>query len=131
LRLVVLQRIAWVHRHHLAAQKRDALHNVSLDDDWSPDGNGRLAEQLAASLTSPSQALQRTELIQVVNQVISGLKPVDREVLLLRHFEHLGNREAAEVLDITPVAASIRSARALARLTSAMSRIAKGEVRDG
>ncbi|MGE3998822.1 MAG: sigma-70 family RNA polymerase sigma factor [Planctomycetaceae bacterium] len=108
IRLIVLQRIDWLHRHHLGTQKRDAYLDVSLERALSPEDNNRLAEQLAASLTSPSQAVRRAELIQVVNQILLGLKPIDREVLVLRHFEHLGNTEVAEVLEITPVAASVR-----------------------
>ncbi|MBX3436894.1 MAG: sigma-70 family RNA polymerase sigma factor [Planctomycetaceae bacterium] len=122
LRLIVLQRIHWLHRHHLSARMRDAALDVSLEGDWLADGD-HLAECLAGSLTSPSHAVQRNELIHVVNEVLAGLKPIDREVLVLRHFEHLDNSQVAEVLDISPIAASVRYSRALTRLTAAMSRL--------
>jgi len=41
---------------------------------------------------------------------------IDREVLVLRHFEELSNKEAAEVLGIQENAASNRYVRALTRL---------------
>jgi len=41
---------------------------------------------------------------------------IDREVLLLRHFEELSNKEAADVLGIQENAASNRYVRALTRL---------------
>ena len=41
---------------------------------------------------------------------------LDREVLALRHFEHLTNSETARVLDIQEAAASKRYIRALKRL---------------
>jgi RNA polymerase sigma-70 factor (ECF subfamily) len=41
---------------------------------------------------------------------------IDREVLLLRHFEELSNKEAAAVLGIQENAASNRYVRALTRL---------------
>jgi RNA polymerase sigma-70 factor (ECF subfamily) len=44
------------------------------------------------------------------------LGPLDREILVLRHFEQLSNVEAAQVLDIQPAAASKRYFRALRRL---------------
>ena len=44
------------------------------------------------------------------------MEPVDREVIALRHFEELSNSEVAQVLGITPQAASNRHLRALARL---------------
>ena len=43
---------------------------------------------------------------------------VDREVLTLRHFEHLSNDETALVLGLTKKAASNRYIRALKRLTA-------------
>jgi RNA polymerase sigma-70 factor (ECF subfamily) len=44
------------------------------------------------------------------------MEPLDREVLMLRHFEQLGNSEVAEVLQVTTTAASNRYVRALKRL---------------
>jgi hypothetical protein len=41
---------------------------------------------------------------------------LDREVLILRHFEELTNGEAAQVLGIKPAAAANRYVRALKRL---------------
>ena len=48
------------------------------------------------------------------------MKDIDREVLALRHFEQLTNREAAQVLGISEQAASDRYIRALARLKTCM-----------
>ena len=44
------------------------------------------------------------------------MEALDREILVLRHFEQLSNAEAAQVLDIQPAAASKRYFRALRRL---------------
>ena len=44
------------------------------------------------------------------------MDPLDREVLALRHFEHLTNAEAARVLQIKEAAAGKRYLRALKRL---------------
>ena len=41
------------------------------------------------------------------------MEPIDREVLILRHFEELTNGEVAQVLSIQPKAASIRYVRRL------------------
>jgi RNA polymerase sigma-70 factor (ECF subfamily) len=46
---------------------------------------------------------------------------VDREVLVLRHFEELSNNEIAELFGITKAAASNRYVRALARLREILS----------
>lgn len=123
LRLIVLQRIGWLHRHHLGTKKRDAKQDVSLETNTSLETENLLAEHLADSLTSPSQAVQRSEMIQVVNEVLANMRPIDRDVLILRHFEHLSNAEVAEVLDIAPVTSSVRYSRALMRLTQAVGRV--------
>ena len=48
------------------------------------------------------------------------MDPIDREVLVLRHFEELSNAEAARVLGLEKTAASNRYIRALKRLKQAM-----------
>ncbi len=44
------------------------------------------------------------------------MEPLDREVVVLRHFEDLNNAETAQVLGIQPSAASKRYIRAVRRL---------------
>ncbi len=46
------------------------------------------------------------------------MDPIDREVLVLRHFEELTNNETAEVLGLQKAAASNRYVHALKRLRS-------------
>ena len=58
----------------------------------------------------------REETARQLEAAIHGMKPMDREVILLRHFEQLDNKEVAEVLGIQQKAASIRYIRAMARL---------------
>ena len=51
-----------------------------------------------------------------LQEALNSMDPIDREVLVLRHFEELSNVEVAEVLGIEPAAASKRYVRALRRL---------------
>ena len=44
------------------------------------------------------------------------MEPLDQEVLALRHYEELSNREIAHVLGLSKTAASNRYMRALIRL---------------
>ena len=44
------------------------------------------------------------------------LQAIDREVLMLRHFEQLPNNEIATILEISPSGATLRYLRALGRL---------------
>lgn len=117
LRLIVGQTLVDVHRRHLEAQKRDAGRDVSMGRGANPGASSAsLAGYLVAHLTSPSQAAIRAEMEDQLGRAIDSLDPIDREVLVLRHFEELTNGEVAEVLGLQVKAASIRYVRAVARL---------------
>ena len=112
LRLVVGQRLADVHREHLA-QKRDAGQEVPINR--GAPGAADSACLLGGG-TSPSNAAARTESFGALEEALNQMDPLDREVLALRHFEELSNAETAALLGIQPAAASKRYVRALARL---------------
>jgi RNA polymerase sigma-70 factor (ECF subfamily) len=80
-----------------------------------------LAAQLLGRLTSPTQAALRAEMQIRLQEVLNALDPLDREVLVLRHFEDMSNNETAAVLGITKAAASNRYIRALRRLKEILS----------
>jgi len=75
-----------------------------------------LAAQLLGKLTSPSLAAVRAEMRVRLQDALNAMDPIDREVLVLRHFEELTNNEAAQVLGLQKAAASNRYVRALKRL---------------
>ena len=127
LRLVVGQRLATVHRHHLGTQMRDAGREVSLYRDALPAASSAaLAGQLLGRQTSPSQAAVRAERVVRLQEALNTLDPVDREVLALRHFEQLTAAETARVLDISEEAAAKRYIRALKRLKQILARMPGG-----
>jgi len=119
LRFITAQRLALTHRQHLAVHQRDVRRELpSL-----PTGDASvdlLAEHLAASQTSPSNAAVQAELSERLRAALAALPPADREVLALRHFEQLSNLETAAVLGVSVVAASHRYARALLRMKSVL-----------
>lgn len=117
LRMVTLQTMADIHRRHVGAQMRDVTREHSLFHGYrNGPASTAIALQLLGKLTSPSQAAMREETAQQLEAAVQGMNELDREVLLLRHFEQLDNKEVAEVLGIKPKAASIRYVRALTRL---------------
>ena len=124
LRLVAGQRLTDVHRHHLGAQMRDAGCEVSLHRGPFPQADSiSLAAQLLGKMTSASHAAIRAEHKLIVQEALNGMDPIDREVLALRHFEHLSNDETAQVLGLSKSAASNRYVRALKRLKEILSSI--------
>jgi len=124
LRFLTGQRLLALHRHHLGAQMRDAGCEVSLHGGAIPQAtSASLAAQLLGRLTSPTQAAIRAEMQFRLQEVLNGMDPMDREVLVLRHFEELNNGETAAVLGLQKSAASNRYVRALKRLKEILSSI--------
>jgi RNA polymerase sigma-70 factor, ECF subfamily len=124
LRLVTGQKLTDLHRFHLGAQMRDAGIEVSLHRGALPQATSvSLAAQLLGKITSASRAAIRAEHKLILQEALNGMDPIDREVLTLRHFEHLSNDETALLLGLTKKAASNRYIRALRRLKEILSSI--------
>ncbi|MFO0892677.1 MAG: sigma-70 family RNA polymerase sigma factor [Isosphaeraceae bacterium] len=123
LRGIVLDTLADFHRRHIGAKMRDAGREVSLQQPMAPQASSVvLAAWLAGSFTSPSQAAIREETARQIDEVLSGMDPIDREVLILRHFEQLTNDEVAAALGVKKAAASRRYMRALSRFREVLLR---------
>ncbi|MFH1304577.1 MAG: sigma-70 family RNA polymerase sigma factor [Planctomycetota bacterium] len=124
LRTVVGQTLIDVHRRHLGAQKRDVRREVKAKRRvFSASTSFQIADVLLGDLSSPSQAALKEELSAQLHEALESLNEIDREILVLRHFEELSNLEAAEVLEIESKTASMRYFRALTRLRSILVRI--------
>lgn len=117
LRFLAMQQLLQLHRRHLGTGMRDAGREVSLHGGGSPRvESASIAAQLVGQFSSPSQAAVRAERQQQMEVALNAMDPIDREVLVLRHFEQLSNSDVARLLDISKTAASNRYVRALQRL---------------
>jgi RNA polymerase sigma-70 factor (ECF subfamily) len=117
LRGIAGHKLLELHRHHLGTQRRDAGREVSLYRGTLPEtSSAALAAQLIRQAVRPSEAAVRAEVKTRLQEALNRMDPLDREILALRHFEHLTNGEAAKVLDIKERAAGKRYLRALKRL---------------
>jgi RNA polymerase sigma-70 factor (ECF subfamily) len=124
LRALTGQRLIDLHRQHLGAKMRDAGQEVSLYRGALPQASSvSLAQQLLAGLTSPTQAAVRAETQLQLQEALNSMDPMDREVVVLRHFEELTNLETAAVLGIASSAASKRYLRAIRRLKAILDQI--------
>ena len=124
LRALTGQRLIDLHRQHLGAKMRDAGQEVSLYRGALPQASSAsLAQQLLAGLTSPTQAAIRSEMQLKLQDALNSMDPIDREVVVLRHFEELNNIETAAVLGIEPSAASKRYLRAIRRLKAILDQV--------
>jgi RNA polymerase sigma-70 factor (ECF subfamily) len=117
LRFLVGQRVQEQHRRHLGTPGRDVGREVSLYRGAMPGvRTGALAARLLGNLTSPSQAAVRAERKIRLQEALNRMDPLDREILVLRHYEQMTNGNAAAALGLNESAASKRYTRALERL---------------
>jgi RNA polymerase sigma-70 factor (ECF subfamily) len=123
LRLIVGQTLIDFHRRHVGAQMRDAGREQSIQARLADGTSPSMSFQLMGRLSTPSRAVQRAELTSLVTTALDDMNETDREVLALRHFEELTNKETAEVLGIEPKAASIRYVRALEKLKQILKQV--------
>lgn len=126
LRTILFQTIADLERRHLGSAKRDAFREVSGDAPAASPGSATdcldpaapLWDALPSDRTSPRSALAREERHALLRDALHDLSEPDRQILVLRHFDGLGNSECADVLGLSPTAANARYTRALERLRS-------------
>lgn len=115
LRLLTGRRLVELHRQHVGAAMRAAGQEVPLDG-WAFASAPSLAAQLVGHLTSPSRAAARAETAARLTEALEAMDAIDREILILRHFDELSNNEVALLLGLQKAAASNRYVRALRRL---------------
>lgn len=119
LRQLAKDRIIDMHRRHRAAQRRSVDREQALAARQYPDRSSLdLAAQLRDPELTPAAATIRKELQQRFVSMLDELAEDEREIILMRHFEQLGNNDVAAALGITPAAAGMRHLRALRRLRS-------------
>ena len=117
LRQLAKDRIIDMHRRHRAAQRRSVDReqnniNVGSDNQSAADLTALLRD---AELTPAASAL-RKEMEERFVLALDQLDESDREIVIMRHFEHLGNGEVAAALGLSAPAAGMRYLRAIRRL---------------
>src|SRR5258708_19458904 len=81
--------------------------------DEPPESHGPISPALLRDWREiPSEALERHEIRALLQQAITDLPLIYREVFLLRDVEELSVNESAEVLGITIASAKVRLHRA-------------------
>ena len=111
-----MERLVDAYRFHLGARKRSVEREVPQRRLFDDESMNALAGHLADRGSSPSRQAHRRELRQRVRDALAGLPEIDRDVLSLRHLEHLSMREIAAILESTENAVRVRHLRALQRL---------------
>jgi RNA polymerase sigma-70 factor (ECF subfamily) len=112
LRGLAWERVLMLQRRDVGAKRRSTQREQQLP----LESSALLAQQLLAQEPTPSQALVKKELRRRVQRALARLAPEDQEVILMREFENLSNREVAQVLGLGDAGATMRYGRALYRL---------------
>lgn len=118
----VLQTLVDMQRAHSREKRSVFLESRMPDANDFQSTSLSLARLLIANVPTPSQVAMRVEEEEQLKLSLDAMNETDREILALRHFEHLSNSETAAVLGISPTAASNRYVRAAARLSEILHR---------
>lgn len=117
LRHMARDRLIDAHRRHRVASTRSVDREVPLVTSDDGDRSGvDMAGQIADRELTPAAAATWHELERRFASAVEELDEQDRQIVLLRHFEHLSTAEAAEVLGLAKPAAGMRYMRAMRRL---------------
>lgn len=117
LRQIARDRMIDTYRRHRVSAKRNMDREQSLAVPTGyDDSTFELAGQLCDPSMTPQQIASQKEIAAQVEAAIGQLDEIDREIITMRHYEHLSNLEIAEALQLNPPAASMRYLRAVRRL---------------
>ncbi len=120
LRQMAKDRLIDAHRRHRGAGRRSMDREQPLVAAAGTESSVDLLAQIRDQELTPAAAATWHELQARFQQACEQLDDLDQEIVLLRHFEQLSNSEAAEVLHLSPQAASMRYLRAMRRLRQFM-----------
>lgn len=113
------RKIIDAHRRFFSSQKRDASREAALGAEGSQAGAG-LANLLAASMTTPSQAFSRDQKQLRMLAALESLPDEQREALRLRYLIGLPSKEIAQKLGKSDGAIRVMLSRGITRLQQLM-----------
>jgi len=117
LRQIAKDRIIDAHRRHRATAKRsvDREHRL-FQGGGTNHSTMNLANQLRDEDLTPAAQATRREMASRMDDALLDLNELDRDIIIMRHYEQLTNDEVSKALDLKPAAASMRYLRALRKL---------------
>lgn len=122
MRQLTYQSLIDQHRHHFR-NKRGLGQEVGQKKKSYNATTYSIVGHLVGHATTPGRAFEREEEKEQLHVALESMEEVDREVLALRHFESLPNKQVAEILGISVTAASNRYVRAMTRLSEIMKKL--------
>jgi RNA polymerase sigma-70 factor (ECF subfamily) len=130
LRQIARDQLIDVHRRHRVATRRSVDRERSLTaKEFADRSSLDLASALRDQGPTPAAEAIRRELVDRFHAALEELGDEDREIVSMRHFEHLSNSETAAGLGLSEPAAGMRYLRALRRLRAILGTRPDGESR--
>ena len=123
LRTILLQTLADIERRNLKAQGRDAYREVQEATTEAGEPGVPAIGDMPADITSPVSRVDRDERHAILRNALAAMPENDRAILVMRHFDGMGNAECAAVLGIDQKVASMRYVRALERLQQKLTEV--------
>ncbi len=112
------QRLAKLHRHHIAAARRSVSREERRPSGLDDLSGGGIARPGPANDTSPSGRMIRDEACERLRRAIARLSGSDQALLAMRNVEGLPIARIALRLGVSEGAVKVRHLRALRRLRS-------------
>ena len=117
IRKITENKLIEAHRKHVKAGKRGLHREKSIDEPRVDVSSAVLANVLVdSSVSGPITKVIRSEAQQLLRNQLDELEEVDREVLVMRHFEELSLSEIGAELGMTKAGAAKRYRKAVERL---------------
>jgi RNA polymerase sigma-70 factor (ECF subfamily) len=110
-----------VNQSLMKLRKQRANKEVSLDEDFEPDGNA-VPVDLPDRAPNPEQLCWASELRDILVRTVEELRPILRTVFVLRDVEGLSIEQTAEVLNLSQSAVKARLWRVRLDLRERLSR---------
>ena len=121
LRQILINCLRHAYKMHLRARRRDLRREISLDE-MAQNLSGsmdRLAKVLADNGSTPSGSLKRQERALAIANLLAGLAPDYRDVIVLRNLEGLSFDEIAQRMGRKPGAVRMLWLRAVEKFRNA------------
>lgn len=116
LRQIAKDRIIDAHRRHRATAKRSVDREQRLVQGGVNQSTINLGNQLRDNDLTPAAQATRREMASRMEDALMKLNDLDRDIIIMRHYEQLSNDEVSKTLNLKPAAASMRYLRALRKL---------------
>jgi len=87
----ILKNLCMNHLNRLRRRREDSIDQMEADQGYVT---------IPVSTVNPENSMVRTDLADKIGQALSRLRPKDREILILQHFEDFSYQEISNLLGI-------------------------------